>query len=347
MLGCQTAKRFSHDERISMNRTQFSRLVAFATLAVLGGCGPFGRKEQPTAVSEDVLLTIDGQPALTVRDFEQYEEQIFQANPQLRSMMAVMPDIEKNLFDALASQELLWADAVRKGVDQSPEFNREVEQNVRMIKRGLAVRNFQKDNTVTISDADIKKYYDDNKETIYQMAPSGIQTTMVVFDKEPEARAFMEKAKGKSDFAKFAQDSKLNARNLGRINDQSSYIDESVKKTVLGTKKFPSTLVMKMDDGKWAVIHVKSKEEAKYYPLDQAREDARTRLYNEKMAKLLTDTLEKLKKEYNAVENTQYFAKKAAERAGNAEKEPMMLPSMAMQAPDAPEVPERQTAQIA
>jgi len=63
------------------------------------------------------------------------------------------------------------------------------------------------------------------------------------------------------------------------------------------------------------------------------------------MAKLLTETLEKLKKEYNAVENTQYFAKKAAERAGS-EKESMM-PSMAMQAPDAPEVPERQVAQIA
>ena len=143
-----------------MNRTHFSRLAAFATLAVLGGCGPFGKKEQPsqTAISEDVLLTIDGQPALTVRDFEQYEEQIFQANPQIRSMMAVMPDIEKNLFDALASQELLWAQAVRKGLDKSPEFAKEVEQNVRMIKRGLAVRNFQKDNTVNISDGDIKKY---------------------------------------------------------------------------------------------------------------------------------------------------------------------------------------------
>lgn len=329
-----------------MNRTQFSRLAVLATLAVLGGCGPFGKKEQPTATSEDVLLTINGRPALTVRDFEQYEEQIFQANPQLRSMMAVMPDVEKNLFDALASQELLWEQAVRKGIDQSPEFNKEVEQNVRMIKRGLAVRNFQKENVVNISDDDIKKYYNENKETIYQMAPSGIQTTMVVFDRESDAKAFMDKAKGKSDFAQFAQDSKLNARNLGRINEQSSYIEEAVKKAALGAKKFPSTMIIKIDNGKWAVIHVKSKEEAKYYPFDQAREDARTRLYNEKMAKLLTETLERLKKEYNAVENAQYFAKKAAERAGS-EKEPMMVPSMAMQAPDTPEVKEVPVAQIA
>lgn len=330
-----------------MNRTQLSRIAPFALLAVLGGCNPFGKKEeqaQNAVPAEDILLIIDGKPALTVKDFEQYEEQIFQANPQLRSMMAVMPDIEKNLFDALASQELLWERAVRSGLDKSAKFLAEVEQNLRMIKRGLAVRNFQEHNTVNVSDGDVKKYYDENKETIYLMAPAGIQAFEVRCDKESEAKALMEKAKGR-DFNKVAQDAKLNVRNLGRISEQSGYVDEAVKKAVLGTKKFPSTMIVKTEDGKWAVVHVKAKEEAKYYPFDQAKEDAKTRLSNEKMARLLTETLEKLKKEYNAVENTDYFAKKAAERAGSNKE--MMLPTMAQQAPAAPETPERQAPQIA
>ena len=46
----------------------------------------------------EVLLTIDGQPRITVDRFENYMNTVLEAQPQLKQLIGLMPDAEMELF---------------------------------------------------------------------------------------------------------------------------------------------------------------------------------------------------------------------------------------------------------
>src|SRR5579859_5361761 len=55
----------------------------------------------------EVLLTINGKPALTIPEFEFYYEQLLEQQPQLKSFAAFMPDLKMNIYSTLVGQKVL------------------------------------------------------------------------------------------------------------------------------------------------------------------------------------------------------------------------------------------------
>lgn len=295
-------------------RSSLLLLSTFGIVMMLSSCKPLewiksrfgGSRTQSSYGSTDVLLTIEGQPAITAGEFEKYYDQVLEQQPQLRSFAAMMPDLKENVYSTLASQKILEHWAKKNGVNQKPEYQKDRETLLENIERGLAIKYFQAEHPVMISDEEIKKFYDENKDTMYVLAQGGVNATGVSFDNQAAAKAFLDKAKQpKADLAKLAGASKLNFRNFGRVHEQSAHVDEALRKKILSMKN-SSVDLFPVGKNYW-VVQVSSKEESKYYPFEQAKDDARSRLNNDRMVEMFNTELSKLKNEYNVVEHKGYF----------------------------------------
>ena len=313
-----------------MKIQKLSLALLVGSVALLPGCWPFDSDEaaKPAAPTpsagraideEDVWVTVDGNVVLTVQDYEQYESQVLQAQPQVRNMMALVSPQERaaimnELREGLKKQELILQWARVNGIDKRTDFQNDYRQALRMIERGLAMKYFQEDNPVNVSESDIKRFYDDNKGTLYLMAPAGIATIGVSFEKEAVAKAFYDKASAAgADFAAQAKDAQLPVRSLSNVSEQSTNIDESLKKAILSVNKFPTVKMVKGENDSWWVVQAKAKEEEKYFSLDQIKDDARNRLSAERMAQNINDTIAKLQEDHEIVQREEYFLQKAQE----------------------------------
>lgn len=301
------------------NYRSLATTSVFALLLLLPACKPVdwlknkfsGSKTAASAGSSAILLTIDGQPAITVGEFEKYYDQVLDQQPQLRSFAAMMPDLKENVYSTLASQKILEHWAKKNKIDQRPEYQVDRQALMENIERGLAIKYFQTEHPVMIGDEEIKKFYDDNKNSMYVLAQGGVNALGVSFDNQAAAKAFMDKAKQpKADLSKLANDAKVTFRNFGRVHDQSAHVDEALRSKILGMKN--SIEMFPVGKQHW-VVQVTSREEAKYYPFEQAKEDARGRLTNDRMVEMFNTELSKLKNEYNVVEHKDYFESKKGE----------------------------------
>lgn len=298
-----------------------------ASLLILAACDRTGKEstgasaassQGSTAPTGDVLVTIGGKPAVTTKEFEEYYEQVLEQQPQLKSFAQFMPDLKENIFNTLVSQKLIehWADD--RKIAETKEYQDDYDTALTNIKRGLAIKFFQQEHPVDVSDADVKKFFEEHKDTMYASSPSGVSAIGVSFDNDAAARAFLAKAQApKADITKLAQAQSLAARNFGRVNASSQHIDKALLDKILAINKFPSVQLVKVNNTFW-VIEAKGKEEAKYFPFDQAKEDARQRLQAERMGKMFNEELGKLKSQYGVVENKAYFEKKEEPVAANA-----------------------------
>jgi hypothetical protein len=304
-----------------MNAHSLNRIMVIVLgLSFLSGCEWFKKNSKKTVVAEgeEVLLTIKGSPAISVTEFEAFYDQILEQQPQLRQFAAMMPDLKMNVFTTLMNQKLIEQWAVDNNVDKRPEYQTDRKMLLENVERGLAIKYFQLEHPVHVSDHDVKKYYDENKDTIYLMSPAGISASGVSFTNETAAHAFLATVdKPGVDFAQQAARQKLTVKQFGRINEQNS-VEPALKEKILAFKKFPSTNLVVVDKTYW-VINAKSKDEAKHYPFDQAKDDARNRLTTERTGDMFNKELAKLKDHYQVVEFKKYFEdhkKHEAQEAG-------------------------------
>jgi cytidylate kinase len=284
-------------------------------LFILPSCGDSSKKDQGSGATgaAEILMTINGKPVITVADFEADYEQNLEQQPQLKSFAAFMPDFKLTIFSNLAAQKLIEHWAVNNKVVDKPEYKADRKQLLDRIDRALATKYFQAEHPIAVTDVEVKKFYDDNKDTVYAMSPSGVTASGIVFDKEASAKDFLAKVQQPgATFNKVAKEMKLVTRAFGRVNDQNQTIDQTLKGKILAVKKFPSVQLFNADKAFW-VVQVTGREEAKYYPFEQAKQDAHDRLTTERMTEMFNIELEKLKKEYQVVEYKGYFEAKKDE----------------------------------
>ncbi len=294
--------------------------VIIASLLTLSACDMSKKKSEDgssaaaghAAPSGDVLVTIGGKPAITVKEFEEYYEQMLEQQPQLKSFAQFMPDLKQNVFNSMVGQRLIEHWAEEKKIDQLKDYQQDYKNALDNIKRALAFKFFQQEHPVQVSDADVKKFYDEHKDTMYAQSAAGVAAVGVSFDSEAKAREFLAKAQApKADITKLAQAQNLAARNFGRVNASSHHVDKALLDKILAINKFPSVQLVKVNNT-WWVIEAKNKEEAKYFPFDQAKEDARQKLQAKQMGEMFEKEINKLKAEYGVVENKAFFEKKEA-----------------------------------
>ena len=143
----------------------------------------------------------------------------------------------------------------------------------------------------------------------------GVNATGVSFTKEADAKAFLEKAKGKgATLDKVAKENNLGDkyRDFKLVNAMSIGVDPVLRDKIVALKKFPALELVKVNDNTYWVVYAASKEEQKYRSFEEVKPVIEQRLTGQKQEKAMEKAMEQLKKDYNVVINEDYFKKVCA-----------------------------------
>jgi hypothetical protein len=300
--------------------------LSWGLLLVLPGCDWFaGKKETATkematgvesaaAPTGEAIVLFDGRPAITVDSLKEEKEKLLKSNPQLKMMMAFMDEkqLDRNLAEGLMNQLIVDKYVEDNNIASTADYQSELEEGYRAIKRMINTKYFSQIFPVTISDTDVKKFYDENKDVMPNLLLSkgGVKAMGISFDKEADAQAFTTKVKEKKgDIQAAAKESGSadKVKDFKLVNDQSLGVDEGVRAKITAMKTFPSTEMVKATDGTFWVVVGSGKEEQKYRPYEQVKEDLKQYLEKEKRAERFEQEIDRLKKEYNVAFKEDYF----------------------------------------
>lgn len=295
-------------------------LLAFSVLA-LPGCKWFSGCSNKQECSEkagclgdqasgEVLLSIEGSPALTVKDIDTFIDQIAGADEQVKSMLQ-NPEYKERIFQDKKRAIVLGKWAKDAGVREKKEYKDKEKNVLEAVRTQLDAEEFVKHHSIDVSDSDAKKYYDEskNQDPRILISPAGVKSAAVVFDSQSAANDFAKKLKDSKakDIEKMAKEQKLTVLPLGVVNEEAFFVDAKVKEKIMATRQTPEVIVVKGDDNKYWVVVAQKKETAQYRPFDKIKDTIKQALKAKKTEEVFENELKKIEQKLNIVENKQYF----------------------------------------
>lgn len=320
------------------SNTKYKKISLFAlfSLALLPGCDWLGSKKDATATNagpiaaddaSTVIVSIDGKPVITEKRLQQIIEELVEMQPQYKVMLQMMDrkQLEQNIVDGLVKQEIIDHYIAVNNLQDTPEYQAKMDRVMKMAKQMVNAEQFTKNIKVNIGDSEVKEFYEKNKDVMPQLLISrgGVNAVGVEFDSEADAQAFLAKAK-----AEFGGDLKKAADKLAKsdrfkdfklVNSQSVGIDPTLRQKISAIAKAPTTEVVKLSKDKVWVIKATEKEDAKYRPLEQIKDDLKAFLEKEKLQERINEEIEKLHKNYKVEMNTEYFKPEEKEAEAGSE----------------------------
>jgi hypothetical protein len=160
-----------------------------------------------------------------------------------------------------------------------------------------------------ITDEMAEKYYMENRDriAIFKRAPfidalGGVSVVVIEGLKQAEAQDLAKRAE-KQDLKRVAQESNRKVKDLGLVTARSMDVDENVRSKVLGYSSAPQVDVVKLANGKYAVVKATAitKDTFKPYSDQDVKESVKSFLIRNELGKAVTKTMEDLKQKYGAV----------------------------------------------
>lgn len=304
-----------------------------ATLSFLPGCidmfkggsnqtSTKNRSVQESApLTGEVLVTMNGTPAITTDSLEKEKEKLLKANPNLRQAIALMDsrEIDRNILEGLVHQKIVDEYIIANKINETAAYQAELRDLYESMERMLNSKYFTERNPVTVSETEARSFYETNKDKSLRVSQGGVAATGIEFTDGAAARAFASRAKtSPGGFKKVAQDDGLNAKikDFKQVNNQSIGIDEQLRDKIAAIKTVPSIEVIEINGISW-VISATAKEEPKYVPYEQIKDRIKEQLEQQKRVEVFTKDVEKLKKDYAVEINEEYFKAENPEVAAN------------------------------
>jgi hypothetical protein len=312
-----------------MGKNKAFSVTCFSILILLSGCMP--KKDVPggesVKVSEDVLVSQNGKPLLTVSEFQNFIKDAIGADPQMQFIAQLKPNFEELVFEHAKLREIVfnkWAEEA--GVQKRAEYKKQKEQAEKALASMLNQQMFIKDHVGEVTEDQIRRYYDEkkNEDENLIISPAGVEAKGVKFDKEVDAKALLEEAKkAKSDFAAVAKNVKKDVEDFGLVTRTSFLDSATLKDSILNAKKVPSVLpVIKVSDNEFWVVKVVKREEVQYRPFDQAKEMIREIITHKAIENVFEDKIPFYIEKYGITINRAYFEEK--QKKLEAEQQKMM-----------------------
>ena len=167
-------------------------LTSAATLLALSACHP-GKDARPAtpAGKDTVVATVNGMPITTTRVDAIARQGAGSGRPDT-------PELRKNIIDGLSLQMVVAEEAIKKGLDKTPEVVEQLDGLRQSVLANAYVQDYIKNNPV--SDDALKAEYERIKASV-----TGIEykARHILVEKEAEARDII--AKLKKDAGAFAK----------------------------------------------------------------------------------------------------------------------------------------------
>jgi hypothetical protein len=282
----------------------------------------------------EALITMDGTPIVTVNSLKSEKEKLLDANPQLKQMLDYMDpaQLDRNLAEGLMNQVIVDRYIAEQGINKMPDYKKELRDGIKAVERMVNTKFFTQSFEVTISDADVRAFYDKNKDAMPHLIVSrgGVKAMGLSFDTEAAAKAFADTVRAQGNDlqkAAAAQGKGDQVRDFMTVNQQSFGVEPELKNKILGVTSFPSVQVFTLADGAAWVVVAQSKEATQYRPFEEVKADLKDYLEKEERAKRFDDEMSKLKKRYNVVMKEEFFGtpeEQAAQAAQEAAEMAML-----------------------
>jgi len=249
-----------------------------------------------------VLVSMDGMPVVTEKSLEGEVEKLGASSPEFKEAMAFMGDqIRQMVADQLVLRAVIGKYIGDRGIDKQADYQQSLQCVIAHAKDSVNQQFFVKDIKTSVTDRDVHKYYDEEKDR-FILSQGGRKTVGVRFTDEGVAKAFLRKVKAEGgDIAKAAQSEEDGVadqvRDFGLVHEDKIGIDPTLRTKVLAMK-VPGTEMFKIDDKTFWVVHVSEEEEKKYRSFDDVKDQLRRILEERATAEASSKKLEELKEKY-------------------------------------------------
>ncbi|HEY6874582.1 MAG TPA: peptidylprolyl isomerase [Geobacteraceae bacterium] len=277
-----------------MCRKRFVRIAAVTLfLAAMVGCksqGPgaeAGKKEH----AGQVLAEVNG-AVITTDDFKKELEIL----PPYLKQMAGTPDGLKEMLDSMIVRELVLQDAQKQGIDKS----KEVADRMEDMKKRVIVEAYLKSKVeaeVKLSDADLQKFYDQNKDKF--KAGEQLRASHILVKTEKEAQDVLAQLKGGAKFEDLAKKYSTDPGSGQKGGDlgwfgKGSMIPE-FEKVAFSMKEGDVSGIVKTKFG-FHIIKLTGKRPAGTLPFAEVKEQLKASLMPEKQQEVFKKVKDDLKK---------------------------------------------------
>jgi peptidyl-prolyl cis-trans isomerase C len=166
-------------------------LVLLFTISLVFACA---KKEE----KKGVYLAKIGDTVITQADFEREMKGL----PEFVQKMFEGSSGKEKFLDELVKRELLYKEALKKGLDKDSEYLKKLEDFRKITLVGLLLQK-EIETKVKVSDQDVKAYYEKNKEKFAPVAQ--IRASHILVKTEEEAKKILERLKKGEDFTQLAK----------------------------------------------------------------------------------------------------------------------------------------------
>ncbi|MEN6474359.1 MAG: peptidylprolyl isomerase [Syntrophaceae bacterium] len=293
------------------------RLVVLAIMlavAVSGCSKEKGSTVEKKAISDPHIVAQIGDAKIMDKDIDAILSQI----PEPYRARYSTPEAKREIVDRMVEVRMMAMEARKRKIDERPETKLKLEYIVdQILAKDL------EDSTVDaiqIGDADITKYYNDNKEK-FSVGPR-VKVRHILVEKEDEAKAILAQLKKGADFAALAKakskcPSAARGGELGWIT--KGRMDPEFEKAAFALKKGEMSGVVKSSFG-YHIILCEDKEEAKEKPMDEIKPMVERQIKRERREEAVNKLKEEVKKAFPVTINEEYFKKAQAEAKAEAQK---------------------------
>lgn len=265
-------------------------VVCAASLFACQNSAPTSGSKSETKQEGQVLAEVNGGTITTAN----YDREVKNLPEYLKSM-AETPQGRKEMLDTMVIRELILQQAAKDGLDKGPE----IEEKLQDMKKRLIVEAYLKKKVEAdsqVSDAELKKFYEQNKDKF--KTGEQLKASHILVKTEKEAKDILAQIKGGASFEEMAKKNSVDSSaakggDLGWFGKGTMV--PAFEKAALGLKEGQVSDVVKSDFG-FHIIKLTGKRPAGIRPYDEVKDQIKAAIMPSKQQEIFQKIKDELKK---------------------------------------------------
>jgi len=291
------------------------RVAGFALIVLL--VFAFNACSKKTETKGPYLVKV-GNAKITEADLERELKNL----PEFAQALFAGSSGKERFLDELVKKEILYQEAVKKGIDKDPQFKAKVEDFQKITLVGLLLEKVIEEKS-KVTPEDVKDYYEKNKDEV--SPATQIRVSQIVVKTSDEAKGIYEKLKQGEDFAKIAKQSSLDpgsAKNGGDLGYLAKgQMKPEIESVAAKLKAGQFSPPVKIPAG-YLIVKVTEKKFGKPLEFDKVKNLIAQRLAAEKQKDAFDSYLDELRKTYKVEMNKEAISQLSGqEKQGEAAPE--------------------------
>jgi peptidyl-prolyl cis-trans isomerase C len=238
---------------------------------------------------------------------------------------------KENFLNELVKRELLYKEALKKGLDKDQEYVKKLDEFKKITLVGLLLQK-EIEAKVKVSDQDVKDYYEKNKD---KFAPvTQIRASHILVKTEEEAKKIEERLKKGEDFAAIAKKTSIDTASAKNGGDLGYFSKDQMvpefESAAMRLKKGEISEPVKTKYG-YHIIKVTDKKMGQVVEFEKTKNLISQNLMAEKQKEVFDSYIEGLKKSYKVEINKEALSKLTPSEEPKVET------------PEQPEAPKQET----